>query len=198
MYYSSNDKTKGYNLDSGGRSGGIKSEETKRKIGLTTIEKWKNPETAEKMRNGLLKGAETMKRNKKRHPFTCPICGKTYYYERSVSLKKKYCSNKCAGKGGIWTKGVRRSAEMSHARNVERKVIIKEDIVKWLLENESTVLNCPYNKISTTLSDLKKLLNDKYNIMDLRTIYICFDVKNLKSLLDKFKEVIIISKENVC
>ena len=54
------------------------------------------------------------------------------------------------------------------------------------------------NIISSISHNLKKLLNDKYNIMDLRTIYICFDVKNLKSLLDKFKEVIIISKENVC
>ena len=64
-YYDSINKNKGYNLDSGGHSGGIKSEETKRKIGETTKIKWANPETAEKMRKGLLKGAETMKRNAK-------------------------------------------------------------------------------------------------------------------------------------
>ena len=76
-YYNSTNKTIGYNLDSGGKSGGVKSEETKHKIGLTTLEKWKNPETAEKKRQGLLKGAETMKRNAKQYPFTCPICKNT-------------------------------------------------------------------------------------------------------------------------
>ena len=39
---------------------------------------------------------------------------------------------------------------------------------------------------------------NKYNIKYVRNIFICFDVKNLKELLDKFKEVIYISKENVC
>lgn len=198
-HYDSTDKSNGYNLDSGGRGGGAKSEETKHKIGLTTLEKWKNPEIAEKMRQGLLKGAETMKRNAKQYPFTCPICNKTYYYERYIAESKKYCSNECTTKSGSWKIGVESSAKANHERNLDRKKIIKNDIIDWILNNEETVLNCPYNKIETTLYELKNMLLKKHNIKDIRSIYICFDgVKNKKTLLDRLKEIIYISKENVC
>lgn len=197
-YYDSINKNKGYNLDSGGHSGGIKSEETKRKIGETTKIKWANPDTAEKMRKGLLKGAETMKRNAKTYPFTCPVCHKTFYYQKHVAESKKFCSNKCAGKGMNCQKGVYNSAKLNHERNIERKKIIKNDVIKWVFDNEDIVLKCPYNKISTNFKGLREMLHNKYNIKDLRTIFICFDVKNLKELLDKLKDTIYISKENVC
>ena len=163
------------------------------------MEKWKNPETAEKMRQGLQKGAETMKRNAKRYPFTCPVCNKTYYYEKYILKNKKYCSNKCASLDGSWKLGVKNSAKANHDKNVNRKKIIKNDIIDWVLNNEQTVLNCPYNKIETTLYELKNILLEKYGIKDIRTIYICFDnVSNKKQLLDRLKEIIDISKENVC
>lgn len=198
-HYDSTNKSKGYNLDSGGRGGGAKSEETKHKIGLTTLEKWKDPDTAERMRQGLLKGADTMKRNAKQYPFTCPICNKTYYYEKCIAESKKYCSCLCASKAGAWKVGVENSAKLNHKKNIERKKIIKDDIINWVLDNEEAVLNCPYNKITTTLSGLRDMLFEKYNIKDIRTIYICFDeTKSRKELLDRLKEIIYISKENVC
>lgn len=197
-YYDSNNKEKGYNLDSGGQSGGVKSEETRRKIGETTKEKWNNPELAKRMREGLLKGTETMKRNAKTYPFTCPVCHKTFYYPKHVAESKKFCSNKCTAKGMNWQKGVYKSAILNHTKNVERKKIIKNDIINWVLHNENIVLNCPYNKIKNNLSGLINMLIEKYCIKDLRSIFICFDVKNLKELLDKLKEIIYISKENVC
>lgn len=150
------------------------------------------------MRNGLLKGAETMKRNAKTYPFTCPVCHKTYYYQKHIAESKKFCSHECAGKGMNWQKGVYNSAKLIHERNIERKKIIKEDIIKWVINNENTVLKCPYNKISSNLIGLTEMLQKQYNIKDLRTIFICFNVKNLKELLDKLKETIYISKENVC
>lgn len=197
-YYKSNDKTYGYNLDSGGKSGGKKSESTKQKIGLTTIEKWNNPEIAEKMRAGLIKGSETMKKNVKRYPFICPVCGKTFYYEKWVANKKKYCSNECTAKSGNWKIGIEKAAELNHARNVENKSIISQDVVKWIMSNKDTVLKCPYNKITNHLNGLVDMLKEKHGIKDLRSIFICFGVKNKKELLDKFKEMIINSKENVC
>lgn len=197
-YYDSNNKNIGYNLDSGGQSGGVKSEETKRKIGETTKVKWSNPDTAEKMRNGLLKGVETIKRNAKTYPFICPVCNKNFYYPKHIAETKKFCSNKCAGKGMNWQKGVYNSAKLNHERNIERKKVIKEDIIKWVLDNENIVLKCPYNKISNNLIGLTEVLKNQYNIKDLRSIFICFDVRNLKELLDKLKEIIYISKENVC
>lgn len=186
-------------MDSGGRGGGTKSEETKRKIGLTTIKKWNNPEIALRMRQGLLKGAETMKKNAKKYPFTCPICKQTFYYEKYILKNKKFCSNKCAAKSGSWQYGVKNSAIKNHERNLERKQIIKNDVIDWVLSNEETVLNCPYNNIDNTLYELKNILLKKHNIKDFRTIFICFDnVKNKKKLLDELKKIIYISKENVC
>ena len=198
-YYNSNNKDYGYNLDSGGRSGGAKSDDTKKKIGETTKEKWRNPDIAKKMRYGLQKGAETMKANAKKYPFKCPICNKVFYYERYITAKRKYCSIKCAARSGSWEKGVKASAEQIHKKNIDRKQIIKQDIIEWVLNNQDVVLTCPYNKISTTLVDLKILIKEKYDIKDWRTIFICFDdVNSLKSLLDKLKNIIYISKENVC
>lgn len=198
-FYDSNNKNVGYNLDSGGRSGGIKSEETKRKIGETTKQKWNDPETAKKMRMGLQKGADTMKRKAKKYPFICPVCNKTFYYARHVALNKKFCSLQCSGKAGKWKKGVAVSAEQNHIKNLKKKIIIKQDIIKWILNNPDLVLSCPYNKISTNLVELRNFIKEKYGIKDWRSIFICFDnVTSLKSLLDEFKNIINISKENVC
>lgn len=197
-YYKSDNFKYGYNQDSGGRKGGTKSDKTKRLIGDTTLEKWKNPETARRMRDGLTKGAETMKNNAKRYPFTCPVCGKTFYYAKHVAEQKKYCSLKCAANDFSWVKGVANSAIASHEKNLERKEIIKRDIIQWARDNSEIVINCPYNKISTTLTGLSSLLQNKYNIKDFRSIFICFNVKNLKSLLIELKKLICDPNENVC
>ena len=197
-YYDSNNKSKGYNLDSGGKSGGKKSESTKRKIGETTLQKWENPATAEKMREGLLKGIETMKKNAKKYIYICPICGKMLFLQKYQLKIRKYCSPQCAGKSNMWEKGVKESAIKNHERNVERKEIIKQDILQWLYNNQDLVMTCPYNKITTTLSGLLDMIKEKYNIIDIRTIFLCFDVKGRKELLDAFKKEITLFKENVC
>ena len=77
-YYNSTHRDKGYNRDSGGHKGGVKSEETKRLIGKTTKEKWNNPEIASKMREGLNKATETWIQQcyENRVEFKCPICGR--------------------------------------------------------------------------------------------------------------------------
>lgn len=198
-YYNSNNKNYGYNLDSGGRSGGDKSDETKKKIGETTKEKWRNPDIAKKMRYGLQKGAEVMKANAKKYPFKCPVCKKVFYYEKNIADKKKYCSLICAARSGSWEKGVRAGAEQIHKKNIKKKQMIRQDIIDWVLDNQDLVLSCPYNNISKTLINLNILIKDKYDIKDWRSIFICFDdVHSLKSLLDKLKNIIYVSKENVC
>lgn len=197
QYYNSNDKSYGYNLDSGGTSGGTKSESTKRKIGETSKAKWNNPEIASKMLAGLQKGANTMKKNVKRFPFVCPICGQTFYYPKHIAENKKYCSQKCASLSTNYMKGVLRSAEVNHQRNIERKQNIKKCIIDWIMTNKNIILNCPFNKITPTLSSLSEILYQQFNIKDIRSIFICFDVKNKKELLTKFKEIILF-EENIC
>lgn len=197
-YYQSDKKQFGYNLDSGGKNGGKKSNETKRKIGISTKQKWENPEIAKKMKEGLQKGTDTIKHNKKRYPFTCPICGNTIYLEKAEADKRTYCSNQCVADAKAWEKGVQIAAKKNHEDNIRKKTIIKDDVVNWCLNNEELVLNCPYNKIRNTLKPLNMMLIDKYGIKDFRSIFICFDVKNMKSLLDVLKKEINSSKENVC
>lgn len=197
-HYNSRNKIFGYNLDSGGHKGGVKSESTKKKIGETTKIKWEDPIIAEKMRAGLRKGTETMKKNIKRYPFICPVCNKTYYYPKHIALKKKFCSLDCVAKSGAWKTGVASNSIIAHRKNIERKKYIKCDVIKWVLNNQYIVLNCPYNKIQTTLKDLTDMIYKKYNIKDLRSIFICFNVNNKRSLLDELKNTIYISKENVC
>ena len=197
-YYHSNNSKYGYNLDSGGRSGGTKSQQTKEKIGQTTIEKWKNKETATKMMNGLRKGTETVKNNAKQYTFTCPICGKKIPVAKWELEKKQYCSLECLGKSGKWIKGVEAAKNIVHIRNLEHKKQIKETIVDWVLNHESIVMTCPQNRIVSTLHELLEMLYDKYNIKDIRSIFTCFNVKNRKELLKELQNLIIISKENVC
>ena len=74
---------------------------------------------------------------------------------------------------------------------------IKKDIEKWVLENKNLVLNCPKNKIRTTLSSLINLINKKYEIKDFRSLFTCFDnVHNMKSFLIELQNII--PEENVC
>lgn len=189
MYQSDNHEY-GYNCDSGGISGGVKSDETKRIIGDTTTNKWKDPEKAAKMREGLRKGAETMKKNITRLPFKCPICGNVTYVEPHILKTKKYCSAKCASEGGGWKIGVDAAKIVAHNNNLNRKKPVKDDIVDWCCNNKELVLNCPYNKISTQLKDLRQMVTEKYGIKDWRSIFICFGVKNKKSLLDELRRSI--------
>lgn len=199
QYYNSNNKMFGYNLDSGGNSQGEKSEETKKKIGLTTKEKWKDPITAKKMRDGLLKGTETMKQNIKKYPIGCPVCKQIFYYPQHIANSKKFCSLECSARARTWEKGVDAAATKTHLKNLRLKSTIKHKIEEWTLENRSLVLNCPYNKIVPTLQPLLDLMQVEYGIKDIRSLFACYEnVKSKKEFLNALKHVIDISKENVC
>ena len=47
------------------------------------------------------------------------------------------------------------SAKITHERNLNKKKIIKNDIIDWVLNNENTVLECPYNNIEKHYTNLK-------------------------------------------
>lgn len=198
--YESTNPNKGYNSDTGGIKGGYKSKKTRDKIGKTTKDKWENPETAAKMREGLRKGTQTAKdKSKILYPFICPICGKTFYFNKKDLYKKKYCSPECSYKSDSWKRGVETARKAIHENNVKQKKIIKDDVVKWVMQNQELVLTCPYNKISTQLSGLMKYIYSIYGIKDIRSIFACFeDVNSRKELLNKLKDIIYVSKENVC
>lgn len=197
-YYQSTNKSLGYNLDSGGKSGGCKSESTKRKIGDKTKERWQNENIAERMRDGLKKGTETVKRNKQEYEFVCPVCGKRITGAYYTIKNRRYCSNKCAARNGVCSKATAASAIANHQRTIEFKQMLKPVIIEWILEHDCLVISCPYNHITSTLHDLFEILKRDYGIKDVRTIFDCFNVNSRKELLDEFKLIIYLSKENIC
>lgn len=197
-FYNSNNKEYGYNLDSGGNNGGRKSDKTKKKIGETTKIKWENPYIAQKMLEGLRKGNETQKNKpKKIKSFKCAYCGKEITVSSWEANKRLYCSNQCVADDKKWKNGVEAARKKVHDNNMKRKNEIKNEIEKWVINNKEIVLNCPKNKIRATLSDLIDLINNKYGLKDIRSLYDCFDnVKNMKSFLIELQKII--PEENIC
>ena len=116
------------------------------------------------------------------------------FYE---AKNRKYCSNQCVADDKKWENGIKAAAHKMHEENMQRKILIKQDIVEWVINNKDLVLNCPKNKIRSTLSALIKTIKQKYNISDFRSLYDCFDnVTNMKTFLIKLQEII--PEENVC
>lgn len=146
------------------------------------------------------KGTETVKKQAKLNyiEWICPVCGKVLKLKPFETKNRQTCgAASCKVAMGTWKKGIDKAKETLHKKNIENKTQIKNEIVEWVLNNKEIVYSCPYNKISSTLSELHDMIFDKFNIKDWRSVYICFDVKNLKELLDKLKEIIT-SKENIC
>lgn len=186
----------GYNQDSGGKSGGTKSDLTKAKIGETSKEKWNNKETAAKMLNGLRKGTETTKRRASENYVECICnhCGKKFYMKPFEAKNRKYCSLDCLNKHNKENKvldfATEKATLVTHNKNVKTKNLIRDSIIKWCTENKDVVMNCPRNRISTTLSDLFIMLHEKYGYKDKRSYYLCFNVKSLKEFLDRIQQCI--------
>ena len=193
-FYNSNNPEKGYNKDSGGISGGTKSKETKKLIGKTTKEKWNKEETALKMREGLRKGTQTVKEKAKENfvVWNCLNCGKEIKGKPYEAKTHKFCSTECFGefnrKTGRAKENSLIASELKHAENLKFKEEIKIFIINWVKENKKLVLNCPYNKITSTLEPLFILLKQKYNLIDIRSYFLCFNAKNRKDFLNKLKE----------
>ena len=193
-YYDSDNPEKGYNRDSGGVSGGFKSKETKKLIGETTKDKWTNEETAKRMLEGLRKGTETTKQRAKTNfvVVKCLQCGKEIKLKPHQAKNRKFCSNECLGEYNKMTGRTKEAskiaADITHQNNLNRKEIIKKDIISWVSSNKNIVLSCPKNKISTTLEPLFSFIKEKYGIKDFRSLFICFEVNNRKDFLDKLKE----------
>lgn len=82
----------------GGKSG-VKSEETKQKIGAKKKENWQDPIIAEKMKKGLVKATKAWqeKCEAQRIKIICQCCGEPFFVPPYES-NRKYCSLQCANK----------------------------------------------------------------------------------------------------
>ena len=181
--YKSDNVEFGYNVDSGGLAGCKKGSSCIELMRESTKKTWQDESKARIMRGALQRGADKMKEKRRRYEWKCPICGKVLLLEGYDARKRKYCSNKCVAMDKQWEAGVKNAALATHERNIERKALIKEDIIKWCMDNKELVLNCPKNKIKSSLSNLLEMIYAKYGIKDIRSLFVCFGVKNNKELI---------------
>lgn len=188
--YDSTNKTKGYNLKSGGLNGGKCTEVTKLKIGASSKEKWKNPEIAERMLNGLRKGTETCKQRalENYEERICPVCGTSFVCKPWE--KKTYCSSECAAKNpDNYMKGL----TIANQKNAER-IQIKDaeylsKITEWVTNNSEILSNIKWNDL--------KFINDLalyIGVKDHRTVARILKCKNKKETVKKLIEI----NENIC
>lgn len=188
--YDSVNKDKGYNLKNGGKNGGTCCQETKDKIGLTTKQKWENPEIANRMRQGLEKATQKWIEicKSKRVLRTCLTCGNIF--ETTPGSKKRFCNNKCAASFPDFKQkrdqGALKAVEI---RNQESKLENIPKIYNWVKENKELFTNIKWNKL-TFLSNLC----DCIGVKDQRTVAKILDCSSRKELV---KKLIDISK-NIC
>lgn len=185
----SNNNKIGYNLDTGGKNT-KKSISTKRKISESSIEKWKDPLIAEKMREGLKKGALAAKKTKgilktKRISKHCKYCGKVFMSRPKEN--KKVCSIKCgAAIGSI------EGSRVIHEEYIKNSKLIKNIVEDWAYKNKKLIEDCPMNKISTNLHILLELTQ----IKDWRTLSrAVIDSDSRKQLLLYLKKLVKIYAE---
>lgn len=187
--YDSTNKEKGYNLKSGGKLGVVFTDEVKAKIGETTKLKWQNEECANKMREGLRKGTETVKQHALENyvNFECPICHKTLKLKPWEAKQRTYCSQECSQKARH--DEVIEKAKLATQVNIENYEKVKDErlelIKKWLNENSKLVLNCKMNKL-TFLNDLASFVGVK----DTRTVGKVLGVSGKRDIINKLKELI--------
>lgn len=187
--YDSTNKEKGYNLKSGGKLGVVFTDEVKAKIGETTKLKWQNEECANKMREGLRKGTETVKQRASENyvNFECPVCHKVLKLKPWEAKQRTYCSQECSQKARH--DEVIEKAKLATQVNIENYEKVKDErlelIKKWLNENSELVLNCKMNKL-TFLNDLASFVGVK----DTRTIGKVLGVSGKRDIINKLKELI--------
>ena len=147
-------------------------EDTKRLIGEKTSERLKDPEYRKKMEpvwstlgekaKKFLTGIEKSEREYR----ICPVCGDEFRV--TVADKKVYCSLKCANDSNqpFLDKG---REKMSSNHKDSRKEL-QSFVHQWSLNNINIVKNTPYNRITTNLKELYDEIENKFGIVDARTI----------------------------
>lgn len=166
------------------------SEKTKKIIGDKCKIRFQDDEYKEKFKESLKKRTyKSGYQKSRREERLCLKCGKSFIV--TVNSKRKYCSKKCAGKVCI-----QKAIEKNELDYINNKEIIKNFILNWVKDNKDLILNCKYNKISTTLQPLYELIEKEFNILDKRTISNIFDTDSRKEFLLYLKEYV--TSENVC
>ena len=187
-YYQSTNKEIGYNLKLGGNNGGKCCDRTKRKIGDTTIEKWKNPDIAKRMKAGLLKGAETMKQqalNNYKIAY-CKYCNSEFKYRPcdTSGYIPKFCSKQCKKEYLKNSNGLKIASKINKENKEMERSKIKQIILNWM-PNFNKFKNLKLNNLDPLFNELNSIINYK----DARTIMLVFDCTSKKLFFQKLSKI---------
>lgn len=151
------------------------------------------------MLNGLQSATEKWKKvsKERRVELICPICNKSFFLPKHLSKNRTYCSTECSiiGNANVSRDNFKLAAQRNIELKSERKTIISSLVYEWSINNQNIVLDCPKNKISTNLSELKLIIEKSVGIKDWRTICESVGVKNKKDFLKAIQDYI---HENIC
>jgi len=188
--YNSTDRNVGYNLKAGGNGGGINSDFTKKKIGITTKEKWKNPEIAKKMLEGLKKGTETSKKQALTNfkQTTCKYCNKEFTYRPidTYHIIPKFCSKECLS---LFRKncntGLTAANNINKIKHQKQDTNVIHNIQLWLKDNGYKLQNIKYNKLQDIFNELKAITS----LQDERSIMRPFNINSRKLFIKELSKM---------
>lgn len=165
-------------------------EETKKLISSVKKQKAKeNPEKYRKLGLQLAKWCRerdyyfAKQERVPRFTLVCQWCGEEFIVIQGDKDSRKFCSNKC---GSEYAFSI--ATQVKKDIKLSRDCDIESFIFEWATQNKDLVSNTPYNEITPTLSELLRLIKDKFNIIDFRTISMAIGVKGRKEFLKSLKD----------
>lgn len=180
--YKATDRNIGYNLKSGGFGGGTNCESTKVKIGETTKQKWKNPEIAERMLNGLIKGHVTIAERKKNRIVVdhCKYCGKELIHNK---YKHIYCCDDCRQIFRVKNLQAANSVNEYNRQYVDNEN--REKIINWFMTNKDRLHDIKLNSLSFIFKELQEITGLK----DARSITRIFGFTSRKKFVTELTKI---------
>lgn len=164
---------------------GVKhSEKTRKLIGEKCKERFSNKEYKDNFKKSISKITYRKKYTKTpREKRICPTCGKEFI--KMITSKQRYCSKQCNKDSWI---NARNAVVQKYEKHKEQ---VKNDIFEWSDENKDLILSTKFNKINSTLEGLYKMLYDKYEIKDERSVSNILDTNSRKEFLKILKDYVI-------
>ena len=98
----------------------------------------------------------------------CKNCEKVFVTRNSE--KRDYCNHKCFVRSPENKERMSKVAKVQIDKYEKQASEIRKDILSWATENKEDVLKTKLNRINDTFSGLYDFLDEKYGIVDKRTI----------------------------
>ena len=110
----------------------------------------------------------TRKQRVERVENTCLSCGKVF--QTTEKSERPYCSHVCFRRSDYNRERMSLVAQKQIAKYEAKASDVRETILEWAIKNKATLLEVKFNAIHESLHGLYETLEEKYDIVDKRTI----------------------------